>query len=194
MVRVVAIHGFRITDGGKRTIDTLSPYIEGKGWEIDVDEADYGFWNLWKIVVWRGKARKEVLARIIEAIKHADIIYGHSNGVNFGIQALNALPSEFRDTKIVVWISGAVNSNTRIPLAVKAQLVLHTPYDVWVRLSSYIPFNRWGRQGAIGYTGVDIRNTNQKDSDIRRHSGWFSPVNVKKTWKYLYNFVKGYLS
>lgn len=181
-MKVVVIHGFRIWDGGKATTGQLVPFIKGEGWDVDEDETTYGYWSIWKIVFFNGTARADVLYRIARAIEEADLIIGHSNGANFGMQALDALPSKFTESKVVVWISGALNRNTDIPAAVKGLLVLHTPYDVWVRLASYIPFNRWGRMGAWGYSGDDRRVTNKKDKAIKKHSAWFTDRFVRRTW------------
>ena len=192
-IKVVAIHGFRIMDRGKQTVDKIAPFVEGVGWEIDIDEADYGFLNLLNIILFKGKARSHVINRLVNAIKDADVIYAHSNGVNYGIQALNKLPKEYADTKIVIWISGAANTRTPVPKAIKAMLVLYTPHDIWVRLSSYIPFNRWGRMGARGYLGDSNKCTNIMDTNVGSHSYWFVDVFKRRTWRYIYNFAVIYL-
>ncbi len=189
-MKYVLIHGFRLRDGGTKTIDRLVPFILEAGDTVDKDEADYGYWSLWKIIMYNGKASADVLERIARAVEGADVVIGHSNGVNFGIQALNILPKALRKTKIAVWISGAVNAKTEVPDAVKAQLVLHTPHDIWVRLSTYLPFNKWGRQGLYGYKGKSLRNTNLMDARIKKHSGWFIGGAVVQTWEYCYEFVR----
>lgn len=190
VIKVVAVHGFNVHDSGKRTTDTIAGFIEGAGWDIDVDEADYGFWSLWQILFWRGKARADVLYRIARAIEGAEIIYAHSNGVNFAYQALELLPAKFKGTKTVISISGAINASTPIPNAAKAHLTLYTPHDFWVKLSSYLPFNLWGRQGAIGHTGNSPQNVNLMDSSIKSHSGWWKEKNRRKTFEYIRNFWK----
>lgn len=189
MTRAVSVHGFRIHDGGAKTTDRITPFVLEAGWDIDEDEADYGFLGIWAIILFNGKGRKDVIKRIARAIKKADIIYAHSNGVNFVLQALDTLPKEYHDTKLVVAISGAANTKTPIPLAVKAMLVLYTPHDIWVRLSSYIPFNRWGRMGARGYLGDSPKVTSVMNSKMKSHSYWFHLAQVKHTWQYIYNFM-----
>lgn len=191
-MRFVLIHGFNVRDGGRKSVDQLAPLIIGAGHQVDVDEADYGFWSLWKIILFAGKTRRDVLRRIEGAIEKADGVIGHSNGANFGIQALDALPPSFDRTKVAIWISGAADRDTPIPESVKAQLVLYTPNDIWVRLSSYIPFNSWGRMGAAGYSGSDDRNTNIEVPEIKRHSGWFKPRWIHTTWDYCIAFIKGH--
>ncbi len=188
-MRYVLIHGFKLRDGGASTTDRLVPFILEAGDVVDSDEADYGYWSLWKIIAFKGRARKDVLKRIAAAVEKADVVIGHSNGVNFGLQALNALPKKYKDTKIAIWISGAVACRAEVPEAVKAQLVLYTPHDKWVKMSSYIPFNRWGRQGARGYLGKSTQNLNQMVASIKEHSEWFVNGIVKSTWQYCYAFV-----
>ena len=190
-MRVVVIHGFNLYDDGASTVDRLVPYIEDEGWEVDKDEADYGFLSLWKVILFNGKARQKVLYRITKAIEEADLVIGHSNGANFGLQALAALPDEEKEKKLAVWISGAASTKVKIPHSVKKMLVLHTPYDIWVRLATYIPFNKWGRMGCKGYKGDDKRVINIKSRDMKQHSAWFRECCLDRTWTYVTNFVSG---
>jgi hypothetical protein len=186
--RVVLIPGFNIQDGGAATIDQLADLLEGDGWELDRDEADYGYWNLWKIIMFKGKARQDVLERIVGAIEKADLVVAHSNGCNFGDQALDMLPEKYKHTKTVVWISAALDTHHPVPDAVERMLVLSTPWDIWVRLASYIPFNTWGRMGSSGYKGDDWRVISIKVKKIKRHSNWFKPKFVHMTFNFIGNF------
>ncbi len=190
-MKFVLVHGFNIRDGGRGTIDQLAPLIRDAGYEVDVDEADYGHFNIWMIRLKKSKIRQRVLYRLARSFETADVIITHSNGANFTTQALLMLPAEFNNTKIVIHISPALDTDTEIPLAVKHQLVLYTPHDKAVRLSSWIPFNfPWGRMGAKGYTGEDNRNTNMKEAEVKGHSLWFAIDHVVRTWKYCVNFIK----
>ena len=183
-MRAVFVHGFNVKDGGANTVDKLAPFADAAGWYTDIDEADYGYFNLFMVKWTKSKTRARVLYRLAKAFENADIIITHSNGANFATQALDMLGSEFNNSKIVVHISPALDRDTPIPQAVKSQLVMHTPHDVWVRLSTYLPFMPWGRMGAFGYSGNDKRNTNEKHKEIPQHSEWFNDQFIENpTWK-----------
>jgi hypothetical protein len=134
--------------------------------------------------------KKRVMFRLAEACKQADIIITHSNGANFTTDALNMLGPDQNNKKIVIHISPALDRDTPIPLAVKAQLVLYTQHDFWVKLSTFLPFHPWGRMGARGYSGNDNRNTNHEDPTIKTHSGWFKLENVGGTWNHCEEFIE----
>ncbi len=189
MARIVLVHGFNVRDGGERTVDQLAPLIIHEGYQVDKDEADYGYFSIWMIRLFRSRTRARMLYRLAEAFKRADVIITHSNGGYFTSEALDMLPAEYNGTKVVIHISPAMNRDTPIPLAVKAQLVLFTKHDGWVRLSSYIPFFPWGRMGARGYSGEDNRNENQADHSIPGHSDWFAPQFRRQTWSHCKWFI-----
>ena len=100
------------------------------------------------------------------------------------------LSSEYNNDKLVIHISPALDKDTPIPLSVRAQLVLFTPNDFWVKLSSWIPTHPWGRMGARGYKGDDNRNTNHEDDTVKSHSGWFHVEHVGKTWAHCRAFIE----
>lgn len=189
-MKMVLVHGFNVKDGGARTVDRLVPYADTHGYVIDQDEGDYGFFNLFMIRLRKSRIRKRVLYRLAKAFETADVIVTHSNGAHFTTEALDLLPPVYNNTKTVIHISPALNSNTDIPEAVKAQLVLYTPHDGWVKLASYIPLHPWGRMGARGYTGPSNKNRNLMDASIRKHSNWFTPTHVRGTWKYVNAFAQ----
>jgi len=189
-MKFVLVHGFNVKDAGAHTVDKLAPYIIEANHEVDVDEGDYGYFNLFMIRLLKSKTRQRVLYRLGKAFETADVIIFHSNGSNFGTQALDLLPPEYNNTKVVVHISPAINSSTPIPNAVKAQLVLYTPHDGWVKLASYLPLHPWGRMGARGYTGESNKNTNIMDARIKKHSDWFIDEFEASTWLQSYEFIK----
>ena len=190
-MKFVLVHGFNIRDGGRGTVDQLAPLIRDAGHTVDVDEGDYGYFNIWMIRFKKSKTRQAVLYRLAKAFETAQVIITHSNGANFTTQALEFLTTEYNNTKIVIHISPALDTNTDIPLAVKHQLVLHTPHDKAVKLSTWIPFKHpWGRMGAKGYTGTDNRNTNLKVESVKGHSKWFAISHVVDTWKRCVRFVR----
>ena len=189
-MNVVTVHGFNVRDNGARTVDQLIPFILESCYLVDADEADYGYFNLWMIRLFKTKTRARVLYRIAKAFENADVIIAHSNGAYFTTLALDMMGEEYNNSKLVIYISPALDRDTQIPMAVKHQLVLHTKRDFWVKLSSYIPFFPWGRMGARGYSGQDNRNHNQADDSIPGHSAWFNTTYCYRTWMYCLTFIE----
>lgn len=192
-MKIVLVHGFNVRDGGKHTIDTLIPLITNEGYTVDKDEGDYGFFNIWMVRFKASKTRQRVLYRLAKAFESADVIITHSNGANFTTQALDMLTPDYNNTKLIIHISPALDCDTQIPLAVHQQLVLYTPHDKAVRLSSWLLFHPWGRMGANGYSGSDNRNTNLEVAAIQGHSGWFKIPHVTRTWQRCEEFIKEYV-
>ena len=188
-MKFVLVHGFNVRDGGARTVDTLIPLIELDGHDVDKDEGDYGFFNIWMVRFRKSRTRQRVLHRLAKAFETADVIITHSNGANFTTQALDMMEPDFNNSKLVIHISPALDRDTPIPMAVHHQLVMYTPHDRAVRLSSWLLFHPWGRMGAKGYSGSDNRNTNRQDNNIRGHSAWFKPGNVLNTWSMCKRFI-----
>jgi hypothetical protein len=191
-MKVVLVHGFNVRDGGKRTVDQLAPFIEAAGHEVDVDEGDYGFFNIWMIRFRKSKTRRRVIYRLAKAFETADVLIFHSNGSNFGTQALDLMGPEFNNTKLVIHISAALDQDAEIPNAVHHQLVLYTPHDKAVRASSWLWFHPWGRMGAKGYSGDDNRNMNVMDSSVQGHSDWFKTGFVRSTWNQCNAFIRSH--
>ena len=175
MTRIVLIHGFNVKDGGAKTIDRLAPYLIEAGYFCDIDEADYGFFNLLAV-----RFRKHsAIRRIVKALENADVVISHSNGGNYENKALKLL--EHHDRKYrVIRISPALNSKARIPDNIETGHVFYTRTDFWVWISAILPWHPWGRQGWKGYTGKDTRIKNWEFTDIvRGHSDWFADENIK---------------
>jgi len=189
-MKFVLVHGFNVKDGGKHTVDRLAPYIITAGHEVDLDEGDYGFFNIWMVRLFKTWKKNRVLFRLADAFKSADVIITHSNGANFTTQALDLLPAKYNNKIRVIHISPALDKKTEIPQAVKHQLVLYTPNDFWVKLSSYLLFHPWGRMGAVGYQGHDNRNYNVEVPAVKAHSDWFKVEHVARTWKRCTTFLE----
>jgi len=185
-MRIVAVHGFNVKDGGKNTVDRFASFIQAAGWEIDVDEGNYGYVHLLSVRLFGRKKRKAVIKTLARAFERADVIITHSNGANYSTKALNKI----HGSKVVIHISPALNATTPVPESVSHQLVLSTPYDGWVRLASYLPLHPWGRMGARGYLGDSPKVTNRMDASVKGHSKWFSDAQVTKTWTHCLNFIK----
>ena len=172
-MRIVLVHGFNVRDGGKHTIDKLAPYFIRAGYNVDTDEADYGFFSLWMV---RFK-KHSAIRRIIGALQNADAVVTHSNGANYTMKALNLLTGK----KLHVFhLSPAVNRNTLFPESVKRAVVYFTRTDFWVWISGFLPFHPWGRMGYSGAKTNDSRIQNRDFTDIvKGHSDWFSDDNIE---------------
>lgn len=189
-MRGVSVHGFNVKDKGARTVDKLTPCLTQRGFTIDSDECDYGYFGLFAVRLFSKKRREQVIQRLQRAFEKADFIVTHSNGANFATQALNRMPRRYRRTKLVIHISPALDRNTDVPFSVKKQLVLHTPHDMAVRISSYLPFGHpWGRMGAFGHTGHPL-NKNIEMAWVKGHSDWFLPDHRTTTCTTIYKFVE----
>jgi len=191
-MKFVLVHGFNVKDGGRHTVDMLAPYIINAGHKVDLDEGDYGFFNIWMVRFRRSRTRQRVLHRLAKAFETADVIITHSNGANFTTQALDMMEKEFNNKVLIIHISPALDRDTEIPNAVKNQLVLFTPHDKYVKLSSWLLFHPWGRMGAKGYSGNDNRNLNMEVKAVKGHSAWFKLEHVARTWKRCTTFIEGF--
>ena len=184
-MRIVLVHGFRVFDSGAGTVDKLAPYLRGAGHEVETDEADYGPFGLWAV---RFRKHSAVL-RIAGALESADVVISHSNGANYTNKALKLLRHKGRNVR-EIRLSPALNRKTGT-YADKCW-VFHTCSDWAVRLSSYIPFHPWGRQGAWGfkcdqkrhdhaqnrYDCSKVENIDHSDI-IKGHSDWFKGLNTR---------------
>ena len=135
-MKVVLIHGFNVRDGGANTVDRLAPYLEAAGHEVEIDEADYGFYNLFKV---RFRKHSAVL-RIAGALDSADWVISHSNGSNYANKALKLLTRRNRPIR-EIRLSPALNRKTGTH-ADKC-FVFHTKTDWAVKISSFLPFFRF---------------------------------------------------
>ena len=176
-MKIVLIHGFNVKDAGAHTVDRLAPYLNKAGYEVEMDEADYGYYSLWKV-----RFRKHsAVRRIAKALESADIVISHSNGGNYEDKALKALEHRDKSYK-VIRISPALNAKQRIPENVERGFVFFTRTDKWVFLSGLLIGHSWGRMGWKGYSGDDRRMFNHNYSDvIKGHSNWFNEDNIEFT-------------
>jgi len=185
-MKIVLIHGFNVKDGGANTVDRLAPGLIKAGHYCEMDEADYGFFNLWKV-----RFRKHsAIVRIAKACETADVVIDHSNGANFENKALKLLDHHDKEY-IVIRLSPALNRKTSAANNVVHCSVFHTKTDFWVWLSGFIPFHPWGRQGQFGYKGSDIRMENRDVTDIiRKHSDYFKDENVDRVVKEILHIME----
>lgn len=174
--RIVLVHGWNVSDAGMNSVDRLAPALESLGYEVDTDEADYGFltWQMFSFIA-RVAIRPFVVQRLARAFKNADVIVTHSNGANFAHRALKQMPADSRP-RLLIHFSPALNRKTRRPRLVNRMVVFYTRSDWAVKLATFIPFHPWGRMGSHGPLLGDLHTVGYDHSDqTRGHSGWFKP-------------------
>ena len=188
-MKATSLHGFNVRDNGAATVGQVEPMLRDYGFEIDSDEADYGYFGLLDIRMRNGENRRKMLYRIAKALENTDLLLTHSNGGHFGDLSLKMLPAGTQTRIVVVNVSAAMNRKTEPSEATKAELNLCTKHDGWVKAASYLPFKHpWGRRGARGYSGEDRRVYNQFHDEVDNHSDWFLPQHVDMTFEAIIKF------
>lgn len=147
MSKYYLLHGFNVKDGGAATTGSLRPALEAAGHEVV--ELRYG---------WMGRMRvrlcNESLARALaDLVEEGSNLIAHSNGAAI---AYLACKHGAKFDKVFL-INPALDAEKEM-LNIRKVHVFHSLSDPWTRLARWIPFSPWGRQGAIGYTGVDLDN------------------------------------
>ncbi len=164
---IVLVHGFKVRDGGARTVDRLAESLREQGHVVDTDTADYG-WHFFFSV--RFRHDKDV-RRIARALETADLVIDHSNGANYTHQALELLGGDgWID---VVHFAPALDRDAQIPRAARKMIVYATPHDKAVKMSRWLLKHPWGDMGRVGYTGTDRRGRTIMDDSVKGHSKWF---------------------
>lgn len=174
-MRVVLVHGFNVTDKGRRSVDRLAEYFP-KDWDVDRDGADYGFFGL-AAVRFPSPKRRGAIQRIAKALENADAVVAHSNGGNFVLKALRRVKREKEIS--VFFLSPAANRTSEFSKAVDKAFIYFTQRDFWVFLSGFLAFHPWGWMGLKGAKTEDPRVINRDCTNIvYSHSGWFNQANA----------------
>lgn len=174
-MKIVIVHGFNVSDGGKGSIDRLAPWLREKypGAFVDTDSADYGLHRLLKVrFFWRTAVK-----RIAATLNDADMVITHSNGANYTMKAIR---KHVQNDKLhVIHISPALNRKQRLrKLVFRKMDTFHSDGDFWVKLAGWLPFHSWGPAGAKGIKTDDPRHDNHHLKDPS-HSGWFGELSIK---------------
>jgi len=188
--RVILVHGFNVSDGGRGTTGQLSRLMEKTGL-FEVIEFSTGWRGLLGVRI-SNKRRAQQLA---SKIKPNDIVIGHSDGCNLADQALHELSSLHPSKVGCVYFNPALDRDTALaPIASKC-LVFHTDSDKIVWLSRWLAFHPWGEMGMKGYRATkpclhDSRYRNISYESIGHnhlgHSGVFhSPLALKSCFDIL---------
>jgi len=162
-MRIVLIHGFNDKSGGEDNIDKTKPLLEALGYEVEKDDADYGYYSLAMV---RFRKQSAVL-RIISALKDADVVVTYSNGANYAMKALKLINRRM----LLIHCSPALDAKAEFPEAISYAWVLHIKSDWTVWMAKAIPFSTWGNMGAVGYKGTNPLVTNVDFTDIAKHHG-----------------------
>ena len=171
-MKIVLVHGFNVSDGGKNTVDKLALHLEAMGHTVDKDTADYGLHNLIMVRFFYRKAVK----RIANAIENADAVITHSNGANYTMKAMRKV----RSMAQVVHLSPALNSKVKVPSSISRMFVFRTRNDSAVKWARWLFNHPWGAMGARGYRGKDMRVFNYDYTNrVKGHSDWFIEANAK---------------
>lgn len=151
-MRVHLIHGFNVSDGGRRSVGNLIPMLEAGGHEPVLH--DYG---------WTGPLRLRLRNRntvrdIASLIGVGDALIGHSNGALICRNLVHAVGDRI---SAVVAIQPCVRRDLTWPSHMQI-LCLHNDGDwavrvgrMWGRMSTLLtPFapHGWGAAGAHGFT------------------------------------------
>jgi len=164
------LHGFNVKDKGAGTVDRLKPILEEYAPGRIIRDIDYGWMHRPRVRL----CNKAVAKTIASAVLPKSNVIAHSNGCALVYLAAKAGAR----WEHVTLVNPALDSNLSIPGA-RSVHVWYAPSDPWTRLSTYIPWSIWGRQGRTGYTGdEDHRYSNFNEDEIFKrkmyHSGVFS--------------------
>jgi len=161
MSTLVLVHGFNVRDNGKKTIDTLLPYLP----EHKVLQADYGFFDLFGV-----RFFNKNIARVVAGMTPAGAIgIGHSNGCDILVRACKQGAKFSR----LILINPALDKDTDFDAweTLRRVDVLHNVDDVTVTTARFIPFSPWGEMGRYGYQGNDSRVVNHETKRLFNASG-----------------------
>jgi pimeloyl-ACP methyl ester carboxylesterase len=159
--RVHILHGFNVRDSGKATTGKLAPRLREAGFECI--EHKWG----WRGIFGTWLFNSKLVDRLMEAIEPGDDVIGHSDGCNIAMWAAE----RGAPIRRMVFINPAVDADQELPRQVECCLVFHDHGDKWVRLASWLPFNRWGKMGATGPLVHGFRYTTVQHG--YGHSGLF---------------------
>jgi len=147
--RVILVHGFNVSDGGRGTTGQLARKLEKDG-RFDVVEFSTGWRGLIGVRVSNKRRAQQLAAKV----KPNDILVGHSDGCNLVDQALHELSSLHPSKVNCVYFNPALDRDTALAPIVNKCLVFHTESDKVVWLSKWLAFHPWGAMGMKGYKPV----------------------------------------
>lgn len=184
----LSIPGMNSPTAGADSIDLL---VKGLDVDfIDVDDADYDYALLLKIWFFKRPSIERIAGGIKKWIDDPRIthvfILPHSNGLNFGLQALKLLKKrdQLGNKKIIIIsYSGCANRRVNTDNATWVHNWF-TQRDGWLGFAKWLPSWSMGSFGRSYYRG---KSENVFDKNITNHIGshsqWFKGDNLAKTIK-----------
>ena len=194
---VLTIPGMNSPTAGAKSIDLVANKLDVDF--IDVDDLDYGYALLLKIHIFKRPSIERIAGGLKKWIDDDRIknifILPHSNGLNFGLQALKLLKkrNQLGNKKIIVIsLSGCANRRVNTDNAYHVHN-WYTERDGWLLVSKFLPSFSMGSFGRSYYRGksknvFDKRITNH----IGKHSQWFNKSTIDKTAEKVDQLIRSY--
>ena len=153
-MRVALIHGFRVSDGGRGTVDRLAPILEAEGHEPLTKPFDYGWVGLIRVRL----ANREVVDRLLKLAP--DAVVCHSNGAAIVWRAAQ----QGLALRVAILVQPALAHDACFPPAVERIQCSYNHGDWAVQLGrvwrvvnpvSWFARHAWGAAGYYGLTACD---------------------------------------
>lgn len=187
---IVLVHGFNVSDKGKRSIGQLLEPLQDKLPGVDVSRFGYKYTFVGRLA-YRNKRASDRLAQFLSRLhwwEDFDLItlVAHSNGAVVADLAIkkSRVPAQ------LVAINPALRTRHAFADSWEKIMVLYSRCDwaliagrVWSAAVRVLPWrwfrpHPWGTMGRVGYKGTDGRLINVRLSCSMGHSGALSPETV----------------
>lgn len=187
------VHGFNVSDGGKKSIGKMVPYLEG-----EIKSFNYG----WTFLLGLSCANKKASKKLLSVIKPGDSIIAHSNGCLLAWNVSRLLDGNL---DYIVCINPALRRDTIWPKDLPVLCVHnHTDWIVqlgrwWGRLFPFdgVEVQGWGSAGKYGFTKKQPKVDNWDSGEtywgypVKGHSGLFKFPAVKYWTKLINTWSRG---
>lgn len=159
--RLWLLHGWRVRDGGARSLGGLAGALEALGWEVV--RRTYGY----VLTPWETRFRSRKEAKILSTrVAQGDLVVGHSNGGRIALELTYYAPVDR-----VVLLNPALDSDWVPGRWTTRCLVVHNRHDAagwWARL---VPASPWGDMGRSGYRPAPGDDADPRMVNLRRGHG-----------------------
>ena len=149
--RVILVHGFNVSDGGKGSTDKLRPGLEAQGLEVCEFDTHWRRGLIRDLISVRLDNDKRA-RRLARSILPGDLLIGHSNGcdlidrANWYLACMAAPPAV-----ACMYLNAALDRDAPLAPQVLSTWVFHTQSDRVVGLARRLIGSRWGSMGRDGY-------------------------------------------
>jgi len=180
------IHGMNSPTAGANSIDLLAKGLDVDF--VDCDDADYDMTLLLKIWFFKRPSIERIAGGLKKWIDDERIrtivVPVHSNGLNFGLQALKLLKKRNHlGTKriIIVSFSGCANRRVNTDNATHVHN-WYTERDGWLLFAKFLPSWTMGSFGRSYYRGKSKNVTDKRITNhIGSHSKWFNGESLERS-------------